>query len=67
MTATDNTGTGAIIIVVISVTEAGFHRYDVNSNGSFEKEEVIKAVADYFAGLISKQDVLEIVAAYFGQ
>ncbi len=67
VTATDSTGTGAIIIVDISVTEAGFHRYDANNNGSFEKEEVIKAVADYFAGLISKQDVLEIVIAYFGQ
>ena len=65
MTATDNTGTGAIIIVDIAVAEAAFHRYDLNRNGSIEKDEVIAAITDYFVGLIEKDVVLEVVAAYF--
>ena len=64
LTATDSTGTGAII-VDIEVAEAAFHRYDLNRNGSIEKNEVIAAVADYFVGLIEKDVVLEVVAAYF--
>ena len=65
MTATDSTGTGAIIIVDIAVAEAAFHRYDLNRNGSIEKDEVIAAITDYFVGLIEKDVVLEVVAAYF--
>ena len=67
LTATDSTGTGAIIIVVIEVAEPTTHRYDLDGNGSFEKSEVIKAVADYFAGLIDKEEVLAILSAYFAQ
>ena len=65
LTATDSTGTGAIIIVDIAVAEAAFHRYDLNRNGTIEKNEVIAAVTDYFVGLIEKDVVLEVVAAYF--
>ena len=65
LTATDSTGTGAIIIVDIAVAEAAFHRYDLNRNGSIEKDEVIAAITDYFVGLIEKDVVLEVVAAYF--
>ena len=67
LTATDSAGFGAIIIVVIEVVEAGFHRYDLNKNGLFERNEVLQAIADYFAGRIDKNHVLEIISAYFGQ
>ena len=65
LTATDSSGTGAIIIVVIEVAEAPYHRYDLNRNGSIEKDEVLEAVADYFADLIEKDEVLALVARYF--
>ena len=65
LTATDSSGTGAIIIVVIEVAEAAFHRYDLNKNGSIEKDEVLAAVADYFAARIEKPLVLEVVSLYF--
>ena len=65
MTATDISGTGAIIIVDIEVAEAPTDPYDLNQNGSIEKDEVIKAVADYFAGLIGKEDVLKLISRYF--
>ena len=29
-------------------------RYDANANGTIEKSEVITAIGDYFAGLITK-------------
>ena len=42
------------------------HRYDLNRNGNFEKEEVLKAINDYLFGdgLITKEEVLEIINAY---
>ena len=65
LTGTDSGGTGAIIIVDIVVAEAAFHRYDLNKNGSIEKDEVLAAVADYFAARIEKPLVLEVVSLYF--
>ena len=65
LTGTDSSGTGAIIIVVIEVAEAPYHRYDLNKNGSIEKDEVLAAVADYFAARIEKPLVLEVVSLYF--
>jgi len=40
--------------------------YDVDSNGEVSKAEAIKAVQDYFNGLIAKMQALEVVAFYFG-
>ena len=65
LTATDSSGTGAIIIVVIEVAEGVGDPYDLNRNGSIEKDEVLEAVADYFAELIEKDEVLALVARYF--
>ncbi len=65
LTATDSTGTGAIIIVVIAVAEGVGDPYDLNRNGIIEKGEVLRAIADYFAGLIEKDAVLALVARYF--
>ena len=65
LTGTDSSGTGAIIIVDIVVAEAPYHRYDLNRNGSIEKDEVLAAVSNYFAGLIEKDDVLDVISLYF--
>ena len=65
LTATDNSGTGSIIIVVIEVAEGVGDPYDLNRNGSIEKDEVLEAVADYIADLIEKDEVLALVARYF--
>ena len=65
LTSTDSTGTGAIIIVVIAVAEGVGDPYDLNRNGIIEKDEVLRAIADYFAGLIEKDAVLALVARYF--
>ena len=65
LTATDSSGTGAIIIVVIAVAEGVGDPYDLNRNGTIEKDEVLEAIADYFAGHMEKDDVLALVARYF--
>ena len=65
LTATDSAGFGAIIIVTIEVAEAAYHRYDRDGNGRIEREEVIAAIGDYFAGRIAKDEVIELVKLYF--
>ena len=65
LTATDSAGFGAIIIVMIEVTEASFSPYDRNGNGRIERDEVIMAVADYFSGSIDKEEVIELIKLYF--
>ena len=67
LTATDISGTGALIIVVINVTEATHHRYDLNRNGNIERDEVVAAVKDYFDGLMTKDEVIELVKVYFAE
>ncbi len=65
LTATDAAGFGAVIIVVIEVSGAAHHAYDLNANGVIDRVEVIAAVRDYFQGLIDKRDVVEIIKLYF--
>ena len=66
LTATDSAGVGAIIIVVVNVTEATHHAYDLDRNGTIDRDEVVAAVKDYFDGLITKDDLIELVKMYFG-
>ena len=65
LTATDSSGTGSIIIVVIEVAEGVGDPYDLNRNGMIEKDEILAAVSDYFAGVIEKDEVLALVTRYF--
>ena len=65
LTATDSSGTGAIIIVDIEVAEGVGDPYDLNRDGIIGKDEVLEAVSDYFSGLIEKDEVLALVARYF--
>ena len=65
LTATDSAGFGAIITVTIEVSEASFSRYDLNGNNKIERDEVIRAVSDYFKALIEKDEVIELIKLYF--
>ena len=65
LTATDSAGIGAIIAVVLEVAEVSHHSYDLNRNGTIERDEVVAAVKDYFDGLITKDDLIELVKMYF--
>ena len=69
VTATDTAGASAEITVTITVTSSTLgelgDRYDVNNNGSIERDEVIAAIRDYFDDLISRDDVIAIIRLYF--
>ena len=67
LTATDSSGTGAIIIVMVEVTESAFSYYDVNGNDKIERDEVIMAVKDYFNDLMTKDEVIELIKLYFAE
>ena len=40
--------------------------YDKDGNGEISKAEAIKAVQDYFNGLIAKLQAIQVVMLYFG-
>ena len=40
-------------------------QYDANMNGRIDADEVLTAVSDYFNNVITKDEVLELVALYF--
>ena len=66
VTATDSHNESDTIMVTIMVTDVGLtNAYDVDESGVIESDEVLQAVADYFAGTINQTQVLEVVALYF--
>ena len=42
-------------------------KYDLNRNGTIERDEVIAAINDYMDGLITRDDVLIVITFYFSQ
>jgi hypothetical protein len=48
------------------ITVEGSHPYDTNHNGEIDYDEVVKAVLDYFAGSMTKYELIEIILLYFG-
>ncbi len=67
LTATDESGDDDQITVDIEVVVDPEDPYDLNGNGAIEKEEVIRAVFDYFAGSIEKETVVALLARYFAR
>ena len=67
--ATDPSGASDTITVSIAVTDVSLgdlgDRYDANHNERIDADEVLNAVADYFAGLLTGDEMLEIVALFF--
>ena len=41
--------------------------YDLNGNGVIDRDEAITAVADFFGGVITREQVLTIIQYYFSQ
>ena len=69
VTATDPTGASDTITVNIAVTDVSLgelgDRYDANHNERIEAAEVLQAVSDYFAGLLTADEIIEIISLYF--
>ena len=69
VTATDPSGASDVITVNIAVTNVSLGElgdlYDANRNERIDSNEVLDAIADYFAGLLTGDEILEIVALFF--
>ena len=58
----------SVIIFILSATPtvvAAPADYDANGNGTIERDEVILAIKDYFAGAINRDEVIEVIKFYF--
>ena len=66
LTASDGIG-GSSITVTINVNNVGLdNAYDTDDNGEISRNEAIAAADDYFLDNITRDEVLEILALYFG-
>lgn len=69
VTATDESLEVASIDVTIVVADESLgeigDRYDFDSNETIDASEVMAAIQDYFKGLLSGEDALEVIRLYF--
>ena len=69
VTATAASRASATITVTITVTDVDLgplgSRYDADKNRAIDKDEAIAAVADYFAGRLTKEKTIGIIVLYF--
>ena len=57
----------ATTTVTITVTDEGLdNAYDLNEDGTIERDEVIAAIQDYLAGNIERSEVTALIRLYFG-
>ena len=69
VTAEDGTTTQTYTVTVTRAQEANPEslrdRYDSNENGTIERDEVISAIRDYFAGDLTRDETIEVIKLYF--
>ena len=69
VTATDIFDVTATITVVITVTNVDLpgkaNNYDVDKNERIDRNEAVAAVRDYFDGILTKEETLDIIKLYF--
>ena len=65
----DRRGRSDALEVTVTVTNVGLSgmagQYDRDDSGAIDRDEVIAAVVDYFNGVISKEEAIEVVRVYF--
>ena len=65
----DRRGRSDAMEVTVTVTNVGLSgmagQYDRDDSGAIDRDEVIAAVVDYFNGVISKEEAIEVVRVYF--
>ena len=58
--------TAALLVFgAVSTVLAAPADYDANGNGRIERDEVVLAIKDYFAGNIERDEVVEVIKLYF--
>ena len=69
VTAANPPDAGATITVTINVIDVDLgplgSRYDANNDRVIERDEVLAAIVDYFDDLITREQVLQVIALYF--
>ena len=65
VTARDSSGASATIAVIITVTGVDLGPHDVDQNEAIDWGETLAAVVDYFAGRITRAEVVGVVRLYF--
>ena len=70
VTATDSLGLSATVTVTIAVANVGVgsplgDAYDADGNEAIDRDEVLAAVADYFADRITKEEAVAVIRLYF--
>ena len=70
VTATDSLGLSATVAVTITVTNVSEgsplgDAYDADGNEAIDRDEVLAAVADYFADRITKEEAVAVIRLYF--
>ena len=65
VTATDSSGVSETVVVTIRITNVDLGSYDVDKNEVIDRDEALMAVADYFAGRITKNEAVAVIQLYF--
>ena len=66
VTASDGETDDAAITVTISVTDTGLdNAYDLNEDGTIQRDEVIAAIQDYLADTIDRSEVVALIHLYY--
>ena len=70
VTATDSLGLSATVTVTIAVANVGLgsplgDAYDADGNEAVDRDEVLAAVADYFADRLTKEEAVAVIQLYF--
>ena len=69
VTATDSSGATATVTVSITVTDVDLgplgSRYDADTNEVIDRDEAISAIVDYFNGLITREEAIDVIRLYF--
>ena len=69
VTAADSSGASATVAVTITVTNVELpgmaNDYDADKNEAIDRDEALATVVDYFSGVITQEEALEVVRLYF--
>ena len=72
VTATDSSGATATVTVSIAVTNVSVgspsgDAYDADGNETIDRDETIAALADYFSGVMTREEAIAVLQLYFAR
>ena len=70
VTATDSSGATATVTVSIAVTNVSVgspsgDAYDADGNETIDRDETIAALADYFSGVMTREEAIAVIQLFF--